>query len=172
MATLAESAYEIKRRICNVTLVQLFFLSQKSISGSTNCVFLFLQQFQLPLGLSPCHLSPVSPEREQSGAHPHSQGRGPEGMEETAEDEDKRSSAIYEQVAKKVTGKGTMAYVDCQSRYSKKLCKNLIIQPNPCNSSTVITEPSTRTMIVYSRGSPSGRCTTNTSENADSSPQT
>ncbi len=39
---------------------------------------------------------------------------------------------ICKQVVKKVMGKGTMAYVDCQFNDSKKLCKNLIIQPNPC----------------------------------------
>lgn len=38
---------------------------------------------------------------------------------------------VYEQVAKKMRGKGTMAYVDCNSKDGKKLCKNLKIRPNP-----------------------------------------
>ncbi len=63
---------------------------------------------------------------------------------------------IYEQVAKKVMGKGTMAYINCQFNDSKKLCKNLKIRPNPCKLKHYKDGTSTRTMIVYSRESPSG----------------
>ncbi len=38
---------------------------------------------------------------------------------------------VYEHVAKKIKGKGTLAYVDCETKDGKKLCKNLKIRPNP-----------------------------------------
>ena len=38
---------------------------------------------------------------------------------------------IYDKVAEEVKGKGTLVYVDCQSKDGKKLCKNLKFKPNP-----------------------------------------
>ena len=38
--------------------------------------------------------------------------------------------SVYDRVAGRMRGKGTMVYVDCQTKEGKKLCKNLKIKPN------------------------------------------
>ena len=39
--------------------------------------------------------------------------------------------SIYDRVAKKIMGKGTLVFVDCSNKDGRKLCKNLKVKPDP-----------------------------------------